>query len=317
MIVGYTSKMYHTLIDNVKAWIDQKVVEGEGMTLRGWAFSEDNGVCPIRCRYESTIRSVDIEIRKDIVDRFARPNVILSGWKIHVPLHKYIDFQIKLGSEWCTFLSYHSAPQTMEPILEADAEVKTPVEPPPIQNIVVNPPVFVPNPSNVHIISFDSRSSPSNVFIVDHFYDRPDDVRLFGVSSLQQSNSADVDSIKSNLSLQQNIQKIIGKPIASFSQYEENGRFSLSHRTTPVSLDTKPYQYAGIVFLTPNAPVTAGITMYKSKINSTEVEAVDIVGNVYNRIVLFNAKMIHSVTHHFGSEMEDGRLIQQFAFDLL
>ena len=290
MIVGYTSKMYHTLIDNVKAWIDQKVVEGEGMTLRGWAFSEDNGVCPIRCRYESTIRSVDIEIRKDIVDRFARPNVILSGWKIHVPLHKYIDFQIKLGSEWCTFLSYHSAPQTMEPILEADAEVKTPVEPPPIQNIVVNPPVFVPNPSNVHIISFYSR---------------------------QQSNSADVDSVKSNLSLQQNIQKIIGKPIASFSQYEENGRFSLSHRTTPVSLDTKPYQYAGIVFLTPNAPVTAGITMYKSKINSTEVEAVDIVGNVYNRIVLFNAKMIHSVTHHFGSETEDGRLIQQFAFDLL
>ena len=57
--------------------------------------------------------------------------------------------------------------------------------------------------------------------------------------------------------------------------------------------------------------------MYKSKINSTEVEAVDIVGNVYNRIVLFNAKMIHSVTHHFGSETEDGRLIQQFAFDLL
>jgi len=313
--------MYHTLIDNVKAWIDQKVVEGDGMLLRGWAFSEDNGVCPIRCRYESTIRSVDIEIRKDIVDRFARPNIILSGWKIHVPLHKYIDFQIKLGSEWCTFLSYHSAPQTMKPILEADTdtdtETKTPVELPPIQNTVINPPVFVPNSSNVQIISFDSRSSPSNVFIVDQFYDRPDEVRLFGVSSLQSSNSNAVDSIKSNLSLQQNIQNIIGRPIKSFSQYEENGRFSLSHRTTPVSLDTKPYQYAGVVFLTPNAPVTAGITMYRSKTNSTEVEAVDIVGNVYNRIVLFNAKTIHSVTHHFGSEMEEGRLIQQFAFDLL
>ena len=51
-------------------------------------------------------------------------------------------------------------------------------------------------------------------------------------------------------------------------------------------------------------------------LDSTEFEMVDTVGNVYNRVVLFDAKMIHSASEYFGTTKENGRLFQLFFFDL-
>jgi len=138
------------------------------------------------------------------------------------------------------------------------------------------------------------------------------------------------DIIKNNATIKNKIEKIIGKSISSLSQYKENGSFSFSSFNSPISYNNKSCQYAGILFLTPNAPITSGITLYRPKSTktlleneytstnwkTTDLEAVDIVGNVYNRLVIFNAKMIHSASHHFGNTTENGRLVQTFAFDL-
>jgi hypothetical protein len=50
--------------------------------------------------------------------------------------------------------------------------------------------------------------------------------------------------------------------------------------------------------------------------DSTQFDEVDVVGNVYNRIVLFNAKLIHAAPVYFGTNVENGRLFQLFFFDL-
>ena len=51
-------------------------------------------------------------------------------------------------------------------------------------------------------------------------------------------------------------------------------------------------------------------------LDSTEFDLVDVVGNVYNRLVLFDAQVIHAASTYFGTTKENGRLFQLFFFDL-
>jgi hypothetical protein len=50
--------------------------------------------------------------------------------------------------------------------------------------------------------------------------------------------------------------------------------------------------------------------------DSTQFDLVDSVGNVYNRLILFNAKMIHAAPTYFGERLDDSRLFQLFFFDI-
>ena len=94
--------------------------------------------------------------------------------------------------------------------------------------------------------------------------------------------------------------------------------------------------WAGVLFMTPNAPVTAGTGIYQF-IDGTrtqqEAEArgnlkmigeysqdytkwvlVDRIGNVFNRLVLFEARHFHASLDYFGTNKENGRLFQTFFF---
>ena len=51
-------------------------------------------------------------------------------------------------------------------------------------------------------------------------------------------------------------------------------------------------------------------------LDPTEFDVVDVVGNIYNRIVIFNAKFIHSASCYFGTNIDNGRLFQLFFFDI-
>lgn len=322
--------MFDTLVQKVKANIDEKKkVESEPdkVFIRGWTFSEEFGVCPVRCKYEATIKGVDIELRKDICDRFGKNNLVLSGWKISLPVNKYVDFQIKLGNDWVTFISTNTLQhesQTIQVLQHAAQPVVTQTQPEFNFNMIID------NPTNTGKVSLATQLTPiSHLFVIDQFYQQPDEIRVFGLSAVK--NNTLLPSIGSNSNLKEQFEKIVGRKIRSFEQWQENGQFQLTNRNSPTEYEVKPYQYGGIIFLTPNSPITSGITLYRSKNSkqsiidkqhldsmnkSTDLEAVDIIGNVYNRLVLFNTKMIHAISHHFGKESEDGRLIQRFAFDL-
>jgi hypothetical protein len=51
-------------------------------------------------------------------------------------------------------------------------------------------------------------------------------------------------------------------------------------------------------------------------LDETDFEMVDRIGNVYNRLILFDAKCLHAGINYFGTNKEDGRLFQLFFFDL-
>lgn len=94
--------------------------------------------------------------------------------------------------------------------------------------------------------------------------------------------------------------------------------------------------WAGVLFLTPDAPISGGTAFYKFQDGSmneedgkilnnkeetdkysqdlTKWELVDRVGNVFNRLILFNSKRYHMSMDYFGNSKENGRLFQVFFF---
>ena len=50
-------------------------------------------------------------------------------------------------------------------------------------------------------------------------------------------------------------------------------------------------------------------------LDKTITEPVDSIGNVYNRLVIFNAGLLHSALGYFGYNKNNSRLWQMFFFD--
>lgn len=327
--------MYDTLIAGIKANIDSKRAENNYVFVRGWSFSESQGVCPVRAKYDGSVRGLDIETRPDIVAEFSKNHIILCGWKLTVPANKYVDLQIKSGGEWSTFLSFNTFNISVIPVNPV-VNVTVQETPKTEESKSLNDTdIKCSSGQNSTVISL-SRSSIhlSNIYVVDNFYQCPDDVRKL---ALQSFNVKDLNYIvKESPEFKTHLEKIIGIKLDNFDKYTDNGAFSYSVAGDKIIFDTKKYQYAGLVFLTPNAPRNTGITLYKSRytdklvldsndqstifkngnLDCTEFEPVDVISNVYNRLVIFNAKIIHAITNNFGNNKDTGRLVQMFAFDV-
>ena len=48
--------------------------------------------------------------------------------------------------------------------------------------------------------------------------------------------------------------------------------------------------------------------------DSTKWKLVDRIGNIFNRLILFNARHYHMSLDYFGNDIETGRLFQTFFF---
>ena len=49
--------------------------------------------------------------------------------------------------------------------------------------------------------------------------------------------------------------------------------------------------------------------------DATKWDVIDNIGNVYNRLVLWSGKDVHSAAVYFGQTIEDSRLFQVFFFN--
>jgi len=116
-----------------------------------------------------------------------------------------------------------------------------------------------------------------------------------------------------------------------------NGSFQYTTSRDRTWIHTDHFNnWAGVLYMTPNAPITSGTGIYRFKdgtrfeeeleirgnkkiVNEysqdyTKWELVDRVGNIFNRLVLFNSKQFHASLDYFGTSKEDGRLFQVFFF---
>ena len=119
-----------------------------------------------------------------------------------------------------------------------------------------------------------------------------------------------------------------------------NGMFQYITGKDPIVHHVDENNYAGIIYLTPDAPFESGTSFYESKserrswfnhdpndreayerafegnfYNRHKFTEIDRIGNVYNRLVLWDSFKIHAATQHFGNDMYDSRLFHIFFFD--
>jgi len=136
--------------------------------------------------------------------------------------------------------------------------------------------------------------------------------------------------------MKERFEELIGHKIKEWTKYGVHGCFQYCTAGDQIVYHQDLQEYGGVLFLTPDAPPECGTKLLRSKItkkmcvtkedymqtfqggflDKTKFDEVDTVGNVYNRLVLFNSKMIHAASEYFGTTKENGRLFQLFFFDL-
>ena len=184
-----------------------------------------------------------------------------------------------------------------------------------------------------------------NLLIIDNFYTNAMETRNYiltqefsvkGNYPGQRTLSFANDHLKNMI--QGYIEHFAGK-ITDWPQGGENynGAFQYTTSRDRTWIHTDGFNnWAGVLYMTPNAPVTSGTGIFRlcdgtrfeeeTKIRGndklvddysqdyTKWELVDRVGNIFNRLVLFNSKQFHASLDYFGTCKEDGRLFQVFFF---
>ena len=190
------------------------------------------------------------------------------------------------------------------------------------------------------------------IIVVDNFYSDPDFIREWAINEIRFSPSnyhkgQRATSRFSIINMKEKLESIIGKPIYNWNHdVYANGIFQFCTADQPIVYHVDNQTYAGMVFLTPNAPASTGTAFYRSKVtgdysfddikrgtvnyvnaftgsnaemnfyDGTHFEKIDEVGNVYNRLVLFDAKNIHAATRYFGDKIDNARFFHMFFFDV-
>jgi len=183
--------------------------------------------------------------------------------------------------------------------------------------------------------------------IVDDFYSNVDEVRNF---ALQQDFSVNgnypghrtasfiTDSAKELI--QDIIRPFAGNVTWWGDDYTGAFQYTTASDRSWIHSDYTT-NWAGVLYLTPDAPLSSGTGLFKLKENGlrnwknsehteeenrnalhnkysqdyTKWEMVDKIGNVYNRLVLYRGDLFHVSLDYFGDSKENGRLFQLFFFN--
>jgi len=190
-----------------------------------------------------------------------------------------------------------------------------------------------------------NREPSCGFIVIDNFYKNAQQVREFALSQEfkvtgNYPGNRTISYANENLkSIIQSYIKPFGGNITDFpinaTTYNGAFQYTTSRDRSWVHIDGFN-NWAGVLYLTPNAPVTAGTGFYrfadgatcetdmkllenkpetdKFSQDMTKWKLVDSVGNVFNRLILFNSKKFHMSMDYFGTTKEDGRLFQVFFF---
>lgn len=190
-----------------------------------------------------------------------------------------------------------------------------------------------------------------DLVVVDNFYNKPDILREYAINNLKFTPSGYHKGQRSDRFMldgtKEAFERILGREIYNWNHPNyANGVFQFCTKDDPIVYHVDTQTYAGLVFLSPNAPLTSGTATYKSKVtgatrftneemgsdlfnktftgygdainfyDGSSFELVDRVANVYNRLVLFDSKTIHAATEYYGSDINDSRFFHLFFFDV-
>ena len=187
------------------------------------------------------------------------------------------------------------------------------------------------------------------VHVVDDFYEDPMAVREHallqyynddpGYLGLRTRKQFFFDGVK------EKFEEILQRKITKWEDYGMNGRFQSNIAGTKLVYHCDSQSWAAAVYLSPDAPYYTGTSFWAVKnydagqlgtansirhnshpdldlafnqhtfVDRSPYELVDTVGNVFNRLVIWDAGLIHSASEYCGWDINSSRLFQIFFFD--
>lgn len=186
------------------------------------------------------------------------------------------------------------------------------------------------------------RRSPA-LLVVDDFYRDPEAVRRL---ALEQEYAADLRYFKGKRStknflfpyVKEEFERLMQKGIRDWMGQTANGCFQKTTEKDPLVWHSDGQDYAAAIYLTPgNTDVGTSFWAYQptgdrrpspdpavydqqySKFNLTHPDnwqLVDRIGSVMNRLVIWDAKLVHSASSYGGFKGAKARLAQLFFFNV-
>lgn len=323
--------MHETLLEEIKFNLDH--LEGYDRTyfLAGWVFSTGRVIESLRVDTSETYSSelYNLDVRHDVNHFYKLPEGKQTGFKFILTPDQAFDtltFSVKFQGEASYKVFIELKPSARQTKSNSTTQRQLPA-------ITINP------------------HAPA-VIVVDNYYSNPEQVREYAMSLEFNPNSKYHKGSRTETKTifegtKQSFEKLLGKKITVWDEHVYNGVFQYCTAQEALVYHTDNQSYAAVVFLTPDAPPECGTSFYKSKINGlmayptaadckkhgksedtlfdemfagnfydkTRWDLVDTVGNVYNRLVIFDAKRVHAASAYFGDKMENSRLFHMFFFD--
>ena len=196
--------------------------------------------------------------------------------------------------------------------------------------------------------TWNVKNSKPLVVVVDDFLGNPDEIRALALKQdYKPQGSKGVRSLDrfAHPNLVPCFEQLIDRKILEWG-LGANGRFQHCNAETPLVHHCDLQTHAASIFLTPDAPPGCGLKLLRSKkfglrygptqefakarnmtqaqvhaemfggfYDSTLWETVDQIGNVYNRLVIWDAQHAHTAACYFGQHINDSRLFQVFFFN--
>lgn len=188
-----------------------------------------------------------------------------------------------------------------------------------------------------------NHSAMPTAWVVDDFYEDPMAVREFALSQEFEEGGLGKYYIGRRTfsqflfpGLKERFEKIMGTRIVKWEDHGMNGRFQCAYAGEPLVYHCDAQRWAAMIYLTPDAPFDTGTSLYAHTatgvrtsrderimeafasqffLDRTPYTVVDSFGNVFNRLVIMDAKCIHAATQYFGYNKENCRLWHMFFFD--
>jgi hypothetical protein len=183
-------------------------------------------------------------------------------------------------------------------------------------------------------------SQRKDLFVVDNFYEDPMRVREIALNAayFDDQGYLGMRTRKQYMfeGVKERFEKILGKKITNWESHAMNGRFQTCNAGIAPVYHCDDQMWAAMVYLTPNPPPWAGTKMFRHKatgithkddprilecfnqhtfLDRTPYEMIDEVGNVFNRLVIFNGGLIHAPSEYFGWDLASSRLFHMYFFD--
>ena len=247
-------------------------------------------------------------------------------------------------TEWSSFEDWWVHPdlvsrERIDKIKNIDDSVKK------IDDYMLSSPNAHKKEFSINLYEINKNCKPTS-WTVDNFYENPDAVREFALQQDYLEGGIGRGFIGRRTEqqflfsgLKERFEEIMGRRITAWEEHGMNGRFQISWSGEPLVYHCDSQKWGGMLYLTPDAPYQCGTTLYAHKqtrartyfdkgwdaawkdipgdphLDGTPFEPVDVLGNVYNRLVIFDASAIHSASQYFGTVKENARLWQMFFFD--